>query len=67
MPVMDAWEFCRRRGERPEARAIPVVLVSADRNIAQRAKELGAVGFLSKPFDLSDLLRTVRGACACLS
>jgi DNA-binding response OmpR family regulator len=39
---------------------IPVVIVSADRAVAARAHELGAIAYLSKPFDLDALLDAVR-------
>ena len=40
---------------RPAPRA-PVLVVTAARDAAQRAAEVGADGYLAKPFDLDDLL-----------
>jgi CheY-like chemotaxis protein len=63
MPVMDGWEFSRRMRERSgETEQPPIIVLSADRNVGARAKEIGAVGHLAKPFELSDLLSMVRGA-----
>lgn len=60
MPVMDGWEFARRMRERYEAaRRPPIIVLSADRNVSTKAPELGAVGFLAKPFELPDLLNMV--------
>lgn len=60
MPVMDGWEFVQRLPHRHSGQAIPIVILSADRNVAAKAKELGAVGYLAKPFELNDLLELVR-------
>jgi FixJ family two-component response regulator len=60
MPGMDGIELQRRiKLERPE---LPVILISAhyNANIRQRAMEEGAVHFLYKPFDATDLLGTIQ-------
>jgi two-component system, chemotaxis family, chemotaxis protein CheY len=62
MPVMDGWEFARRMRQRsPEVSNLPIIVLSADRNVGARAREIGAVGHLAKPFELADLLNLVRG------
>lgn len=58
MPVMDGWEFRRRLLDHP-ASAIPVVVVSADRDIARKAETIRADGYVAKPFDLDHLLAEV--------
>jgi two-component system, chemotaxis family, chemotaxis protein CheY len=60
MPVMDGWEFARSLD--PRARP-PIVVLSADRNVSIKAREIGALGWLAKPFELSELLSVVRRAC----
>jgi two-component system, chemotaxis family, chemotaxis protein CheY len=61
MPVMDGWEFAQRMRQRPpDVARIPVIVLSADRNVGSKATELGAVGHLAKPFELNDLLEMVR-------
>ena len=62
MPVMDGWEFARSLS--PAARP-PIIVLSADRNVSSRARELGAVEWLAKPFELSQLLAAVRRAVPC--
>lgn len=62
MPVMDGWEFSRRVKDLPEAATIPIIVLSADRNVATKAKEIGAFGHLAKPFELADLLSMVRAS-----
>lgn len=62
MPEMDGIELQRRiRLERPR---LPVILISAhdDAEIRQKAIDEGAVEFLCKPFDDTDLLKIVQSA-----
>ncbi|MGH3007843.1 MAG: response regulator [Gaiellaceae bacterium] len=53
MPSIDGWEVAKRLASSPETRDIPVVFLSARaaREDRQRAQELGAVGYIVKPFD----------------
>lgn len=60
MPVMDGWEFAQRMRQRPEAAQVPLIVLSADRNVGSKAADIGAVGHLAKPFELNDLLDMVR-------
>ena len=54
MPVMDGWEFLAEWRTRPAERRAPVLLVSAVGSW-RTALDLGAQGYLSKPFDLVSL------------
>jgi two-component system chemotaxis response regulator CheY len=57
MPVMDGWEFATRlREDDIPSSEVPIIVLSADRNVGAKARELGAVGHLSKPFELGELL-----------
>jgi DNA-binding response OmpR family regulator len=58
MPVMNGWEFAREFRARHD-RACPLVVVTAAENARLRAEEIGAEGWLSKPFDLEDVLSMV--------
>jgi CheY-like chemotaxis protein len=60
MPVMDGWEFAQRMRQKPAVAAIPIIVLSADRNVGSKAADIGAVGHLAKPFELNDLLDMVR-------
>jgi CheY-like chemotaxis protein len=63
MPVMDGWEFAQRMKQKPAAiSSIPLIVLSADRNVGNKATDIGAVGYLAKPFELNDLLEMVRRA-----
>lgn len=58
MPVMNGWEFAREFRAR-HGRACPIVVVTAAENAQLRAAEVEAEGWLSKPFDLEDVLQLV--------
>jgi CheY-like chemotaxis protein len=62
MPVLDGWQFAAAFREQYGG-AAPFVVMSAAADTAQRAQEIGARGWLSKPFQLSALLEIVR-ACS---
>ena len=58
MPVLDGWGFARElkaAGFDP-----PILIVTANHNEAAAAvADIGAVGYLTKPFDVNDLLGCV--------
>lgn len=63
LPRLNGFELCREIKRRPGAP--PILLMSAvytDRDQTSRTSELGTLadGYLSKPFDLVDLLHQVR-------
>ncbi|MFZ5824884.1 MAG: response regulator [Bacillota bacterium] len=53
MPEMDGYETCRRLKADPATQRIPVIFLSARAQQAeiQKGKDLGAIGYLVKPFD----------------
>jgi two-component system, chemotaxis family, chemotaxis protein CheY len=61
MPVMDGWEFARRfRLRNGSTSRVPIIILSADRNVSAKAREIGAAAHLAKPFELAELLSLVR-------
>lgn len=64
MPVMDGWQFRRAQQSDPMLAPIPVVVVSADASVQQRAAAIDAAGYLRKPIQLDTLLGTVARFCA---
>jgi CheY-like chemotaxis protein len=58
MPGMNGWEFARDFRAR-YGHACPIVVVTAAENARARAEEIGAEGWLAKPFELEDVLSTV--------
>ena len=62
MPVLDGFEAIQRLKSDERTAAIPVIAITAlgrttDR---QRALDTGAEGYVSKPFDLDELARTLK-------
>ncbi|TMQ05229.1 MAG: response regulator [Deltaproteobacteria bacterium] len=55
MPVMNGWEFLDEVAKDPVLKAIPIVVLTA----AEPAEIPGALDVLSKPMDLTVLLRVV--------
>jgi DNA-binding response OmpR family regulator len=55
MPGMNGWEFAREFRAR-HGRAAPIVVVTAAENARARADEIGAEGWLAKPFAIDDVL-----------
>jgi len=62
MPGMDGFEVCRRLKERADSREIPVVFISSLSDVKDCVEglELGAVDFISKPFQRQELLARIR-------
>ena len=56
MPVMDGAEFRAVQRADPHFRDIPVIVLSADRSIAQKAAAMAVAAYLPKPISLDDLL-----------
>ncbi len=56
MSGIDGNIICKQIKANYNLKHIPVILFSATRNIKQVAKDCGADGFLSKPFELVELL-----------
>ncbi|SRR6266852_3544971 len=53
MPRLDGYETCRRLKENPATRSIPVIFLTAKAQQYEigRGLEMGATGYLTKPFD----------------
>jgi CheY-like chemotaxis protein len=57
MPVMDGWAVARALRE--QGIQVPIVVMTAAESAKRWADEVGAEGYLAKPFGLDDLLATV--------
>jgi CheY-like chemotaxis protein len=64
MPVMNGAQFRAAQLEDPELAGIPVVVLTADGRFEQAAWELAADASFGKPFEIPELLRTVRRLAA---
>jgi len=63
MPVMNGEEFLRRVKEDEMLQSIPVLVVSTDgsEHRVQRMMELGAKGYIQKPFSPEELRKSMEG------
>jgi two-component system chemotaxis response regulator CheY len=59
MPVLDGWGFAREYRALPGPHA-PIVVITAAHDSLERLVEVQAVDVLPKPFDLDQLVRSVR-------
>lgn len=63
MPIMDGVAFREEQLRNPEISQIPVIIISAHADVAQRASDLKVVGQMAKPLSLPGLLEIVRRHC----
>lgn len=59
MPQMDGWTFRQHQREHPALKDIPVVVLSARRDLSDQARMLEPAEIVAKPFDLDALLTLV--------
>lgn len=57
MPVLDGWEFAKRF--RAAGKRSPIVVMTAAENARTWADEIGADGYLAKPFEIDVLIAAV--------
>jgi len=51
--------LCSALKSEAETKAIPYIVVSGDRDIAEKARVCGADDYMGKPFEFNDLIRLV--------
>ena len=56
---MNGDALCSTLKSEPSTRSIPYVVLSGDRDIAEKAEQCGADDYMGKPFEFSDLIRLV--------
>jgi len=61
MPVMDGWQFMKKKAEDSRLKPIPVVIISA---FSERAVNLACQDILKKPVDLPRLFELAKQNCA---
>ena len=59
MSGQDGRDVCKYLKQNPLTKNIPIIMVSASRDIMQSAKEAGADDFITKPFEIDELLSKV--------
>jgi CheY-like chemotaxis protein len=59
MSGTDGRDICKYLKRQKRTSNLPIVLISASREIEQSALEAGANDFLAKPFELNDLIKKI--------
>ena len=59
MSGIDGRDVCKILKSGPETQSVPVIMISATKGLEQIAKDAGADGFISKPFQMDHLLAVV--------
>jgi CheY-like chemotaxis protein len=62
MPVMNGWEFRAEQLKDPALAEIPVIVISADAEAEDHAASIGAVAYLKKPFEFTQLTDMIGSA-----
>ena len=62
MPDIDGFEVCKRLKSSPETATVPIIFLSAlsEDEEKQKGLDLGAVDFITKPFDPSEIQTKVK-------
>lgn len=55
----DGREICRKMKNDVKFQHIPIILISASKDVQESAKEAGADDFIAKPFEMDELLAKV--------
>lgn len=59
MPEMDGWAFRERQLLREDVAHVPVIVLSARRDLSEQVARLAAAAVLAKPFELDVLFRVI--------
>ena len=56
MPVMDGYEVLKRVNEDERLKSIPVIVLTSEKSAELKALSLGAADFITKPFDVHEVI-----------
>ncbi len=59
MSGIDGTDICKELKSQEDTRILPVIMISANKNVARMSKRAGANDYLAKPFDMEDLLTKI--------
>ena len=59
MSGTDGRNVCKQLKRKESTKSIPIIMVSASKDIERSAIESGADGFLAKPFEMNELLEKI--------
>ena len=63
MPAVNGYQVCRELKGNPDTSSIPIMMLTAKSQESDKfwGKEAGADAYVTKPFDMDDLIREIRG------
>ena len=63
MPAMNGYQVCRELKENPDTNPIPILMLTAKSQESDKfwGKEAGADAYMTKPFDMDELIVEIRG------
>src|SRR5690348_1564212 len=59
MSGIDGRDICKKLKAQGRTKHIPIIMISANRDTAEIAKKAGAEDYLSKPFEINNLIEKV--------
>jgi DNA-binding response OmpR family regulator len=59
MPVLDGWGVMERLAGKPDAPPIIIISAATSQTNVDRAYEMGAVGYITKPFSLAEMVEKI--------
>ncbi len=60
MSGQDGREICKFLKNRSNTKHIPIIMISASKDVAASVKAAGADDFLTKPFEMDELIKKVK-------
>lgn len=60
MSGVDGRDICKHLKQQPHSSHLPILMISASKDIEQSAMDAGANGFLAKSFEMAELLQTIQ-------
>ncbi len=60
MPELDGWNLRKELSVNTDLRDVPIIILSGLSNLHQEAQALKVAAYFKKPFDMDDLMETIR-------
>ena len=60
MSGVDGRDICKLLKQTTQSSHMPIIMISASKDIEQSAMDAGANAFLAKPFEMQELLQTIQ-------
>lgn len=59
MSGIDGRNVCKQLKQKDQTKTIPIIMISASKDIERSAIDSGADGFLAKPFEMTELIQKI--------